>query len=93
MSQYGKLFETAIAAELRAEKARKSITEAEIAEKLGIHRVSVSRYMSGARSIPIATFGDLCRILNLDAFEIVNRAEISARKENAKRTDSNTSRL
>ncbi|MCI1914480.1 MAG: helix-turn-helix transcriptional regulator [Bifidobacteriaceae bacterium] len=81
MSQYGKQFEKALAAELRAEKARRNITEYDIAQQLGIHRVSVSRYFSGARSIPLATFADLCRTLDLDTLEIVSKAEVAAKKE------------
>lgn len=81
MSTYGKLFEEALAAELRAEKARLHITETEIGDLLGIHRVSVSRYLSGARSIPIGVLAELCRKLDLDAFEIINKAEIQAKRK------------
>jgi transcriptional regulator with XRE-family HTH domain len=80
MSTYGKYFADSVAAELRAEKARRNITEAQIAEKSGIHRVSVSRYLSGVRAIPMATLADLCRALGLDTFELVNKAEIAAKK-------------
>lgn len=80
MSSYGKYFEEAVAAELRSAKARRNITEAQIATELGIHRVSVSRYLSGVRSIPIATLAELCRALDLDAFELVNKAEIAAKR-------------
>ncbi|MCI1979268.1 MAG: helix-turn-helix transcriptional regulator [Bifidobacteriaceae bacterium] len=81
MSNYSELFEKAIAAEMRAQKARKNMTEAEIADRIGVHRVSISRYLSGARPLPLGIFADLCRVLGMDAFEVVNIAEIQAKKD------------
>ncbi|MCI1984917.1 MAG: helix-turn-helix transcriptional regulator [Bifidobacteriaceae bacterium] len=80
MVTYGVRFEEALSGELRAERARRNMTEAQIAQRLGIHRVSVSRYLSGVRHIPISVFAELCQILDVDTLEIVSRAEIAARK-------------
>lgn len=87
MSNYGEAFEGAIATEMRAQKARKNLTEASIADQLGIHRVSVSRYLSGVRPLPLGVFADLCRVLDLNTFEVVNIAEIAARKALKARDD------
>lgn len=80
MKLYGRYFEEAVATELRSARARKRLTEDDVAQKVGIHRVSVSRYLSGVRSIPIPVLAEICDAIGVDTFEIVNKAEIAARK-------------
>jgi len=80
MSEYGEHFATAVTAELRAQKARKKISETAIASDLGVHRVSISRYFTGSRTITMPVFADLCRVLDLDVLEVFTKAQITATK-------------
>lgn len=48
-----------------------NLTQAEIAEKVGIIQQSVAQYISGRAMPSIETFANLCVALNLDANEIL----------------------
>lgn len=65
MADYGQEFAKELAAELRAQKARRKVSDEQIAEAIGVHRVSVSRYLTGERPIPMVAFADLCRFLHV----------------------------
>ncbi|KAA8830117.1 helix-turn-helix domain-containing protein [Bifidobacterium tissieri] len=80
MDDYGERFAAAIAAELRAQKARRRIGDEDIADAVGVHRVSVSRYLSGARPIPMVTFAELCDYLGVSPVEVIDNAEKQARR-------------
>lgn len=84
-TRYGEFFASALAEELRAQKARKQVTDDEIAAATGIHRISVGRYLNGERAIPIMVFADICDFLQIPPAQIINAAEKQARdaiKEN-----------
>ncbi len=48
-----------------------NLTQAEIAEKVGIIQQSVAQYISGRAMPSIETFANLCVALDLDANEIL----------------------
>lgn len=75
MTTYGDKFNSAVAAELRAERARKGITLAKLVEGSGIAQSSVQRYLKGDRDIPIAALYDICNVLTVDPRVIFERAE------------------
>ena len=80
MSTYGERFAQAVAQQLRAEKNNQGLTEEELAKSLGIHRVSMSRYLSGVRAVPLAVFADACQVLHTDALEVIARAKATVQK-------------
>lgn len=74
MTEYGNQFAKAIAAELRAQKARTGKTNEELADAVGVSAVTVLRYLRGQRQIPIDVFGDLCKALDVSAADITATA-------------------
>lgn len=80
MSTYGERFAQAVAQQLQAEKNDQGLTEEELAKSLGIHRVSMSRYLSGVRAVPLAVFADACQVLHTDALEVIARAKATVQK-------------
>ncbi|MCW2286991.1 helix-turn-helix domain-containing protein [Leucobacter luti] len=77
MNDYGDLFAQAVAAELRAERARKGITLAQLVEESGIAQSSIQRYLKGTRDIPVSALIDICRVLTVSPRLIFERAENS----------------
>lgn len=75
MTEYADLFNAAVAAELRAERARKGITINALADNSGLAKSSVQRYLSGERDIPVPSLIDLCKVLSVDPRVIFERAE------------------
>lgn len=80
MAEYGERFTQALASELRAQKARRKVSDEQIGEAIGVHRVSVSRYLTGERPIPMVAFADLCDFLNISPSKIIDDAEQQARR-------------
>lgn len=78
MAQFGELFTRAVARQLRAAKKDRHLTEDDLAKALGIHRVSVSRYPSGTRAIPLSVLAELCRFMSIDLLELINKAQVEA---------------
>ncbi|WEV53079.1 helix-turn-helix transcriptional regulator [Bifidobacterium sp. ESL0704] len=79
MTDYGESFASALAAELRAQKARKKVSDDQISQAVGVHRVSVSRYLTGERPIPMVVFADMCRFLEVSPVKVIDNAEQQAR--------------
>ena len=74
MTEYGDLFNAAVAAELRAERARVGTSYDALVELSGIAKSSVQRYLSGKRDIPVPALLDLCRALGVSPRVIFDRA-------------------
>lgn len=68
-------FRTALAATLRAEKAAKSLTDAQLGEAVGIHANSIASYMNAKADVKMATFRALAAALGLTAGELMDRVE------------------
>lgn len=77
MTDYADLFNEAVAAELRAERARQGISFDDLVTRSGVSKSSVQRYLGGDRAIPIPSLVDLCRALNIDPRVVFERAEQS----------------
>lgn len=70
--------EQALAAEVRAQAARKGLSHKEIQASAGITDRSFRRYfVEASRSIPIATVVAVAEALGLTASELIRRAELS----------------
>lgn len=75
MNETGDIFVQAVAAELRAERARKGTTLAQLVEDSGIAQSSIQRYLKGTRDIPVSALVDICRVLDVSPRLIFERAE------------------
>ena len=62
----------------------KGMTITELAEKSGVHRVSIQRYIKGDREARLAELSRLADALGVDAGEMVDRAIERARLDAAR---------
>ena len=62
----------------------KGMTITELAEKSGVHRVSIQRYIKGDREARLAELSRLADALGVDAGEMVDRAIERARLDSAR---------
>ena len=75
MGDYGDAFGIAIAAELRAQRARKRITFDTLAARAGMAKSTALNYLNGKREIPVVAFVDLCEALEVDPRTIFTAAQ------------------
>lgn len=75
MGNYGEAFNTAVAAELRAERGRKQITIDSLTTATELSKSAVLNYLNGKRDIPTPAFVELCRALGVSPRLIFERAE------------------
>lgn len=62
----------------------KGMTITELAEKSGVHRVSIQRYIKGDREARLAELSRIADALGVDAGEMVDRAIERARLDSAR---------
>ncbi|WP_280225002.1 helix-turn-helix domain-containing protein [Nocardia farcinica] len=74
----------ALAAELRAAVARADLTQGEVAERTGLHRVTVNRLLSGQRGIDVDQLFAFAFGLDLDPGELVDAAKRKYLEERAR---------
>ena len=60
-------------ASLRAARLGRCLTQAEVAEALGLPQSTISKYESGERRLDVIEFIDLCAALGVDPRDIVGR--------------------
>lgn len=75
MNTYGIDIQSAIADMLRAERAIQGTTLDELAERAGMPKVTLQRYLRAQRDIPLKALADICRALDVPMGEIIQRAE------------------
>lgn len=75
----------AVAAELRAARARLGIEQKEIAKRAGMHAVEVSRFLNGTRRLSIDQLIDLATALEVEPGEILDAAQAQYLKKVARR--------
>lgn len=74
MSNYEGL-ETALAAQIRVELVEREMEQRELAAAVGIESATLSRYMTGKRSMPMPTFFAVAEALGLSPRVLMERAE------------------
>jgi len=74
-NSYGIDIQSAIADMLRAERAIQEMTLDELAEKAGMPKVTLQRYLKAQRDIPLKSLADICRALDVPMGEVIQRAE------------------
>ena len=81
MKEYGEKINQAVAAELRAQRARTRISFDALTEQVGLAKPTVLRYLNGQRSIPLPALAELCRALGLRMDEVFVLALKSAEQD------------
>lgn len=75
MGTYGDMYNAAVAAELRAERAKKRMTIDELVMATGFAKSTVINYLNAKRDIPLPALAELCAALSADPRAIFERAE------------------
>lgn len=75
MDNYAEHFANAVAAELRAQRARTGATYDDLVESTGLSKSSVFKYMNAKREIPMSSFLALCAALGASPQAIFTAAE------------------
>lgn len=75
METYGQDIQAAIADMLRAERAVQDITLDEMAERAGMPKITLHRYLKGQRDIPLKSLAQMCKALDVPIGVIIQRAE------------------
>lgn len=84
MESYGERLEAALATQIKVELVERGLDQKDLAEAAGMDRVSLSRYMTGKRSMPMPTFFKVAEALGLSPRVLMERAE--ARVQSADQT-------
>ena len=75
MGTFGDTFNSAVAAELRGERAKKQLTVDSLVASTGYAKTTVLNYLNGKRDIPLPALAELCRALSVDPRVIFEGAE------------------
>lgn len=75
MDNNAELYQGAIVAQLRAERAAAGLTIDDLTARTTLGRASVTRYLSGDRDIPMKALFELAHALGLTPGEFIRRAE------------------
>lgn len=75
MGNYGTDIQAAIAVQIKAEMAAKDWKQADLSKATGIVGSTLSRYLAGARDIPLSVFAEIAKALGLSVSEIAARAQ------------------
>ena len=81
MDGRSKRIDRALGAEIRAQRARRDWTRAELAERSGISESSIQRFESGQRAVTLANLVAIGEALRVDPRAMVESALREAGKE------------
>lgn len=80
MGEYAERFNAILAAELRAQRARKKMTYDELAAATGLSKVTVLRYLNEQREMGVQSFVELCIALGADPDNLFRIAQEQAQQ-------------
>lgn len=75
MTTYGENLEAALAVQIKVELVERSMDQKALAAAIGIESATLSRYMTGKRSMPLPTFFAVADALGLSPRVLMERAE------------------
>lgn len=82
MTDYGTQLEAALATEIKIELVARDWTQETLAKAVGIERATLTRYMTGKRSMPMPTYFAIAEAFGISPRALMERAE--ARIQSAK---------
>lgn len=74
MEYTGEEFGHALAAQLRAERAASGMTQDELAQRVGVSKMTIRRYLTGERPVVIPHFVELAAAFGLTPDELIRRS-------------------
>jgi len=80
MSEYEEAMVAAVSAVIKMEMVGHGLRQQDVAEAVGIHRETLSRYLGGKKEMPVGTFFQVAQVLGVSPAEIMERAEERARR-------------
>lgn len=80
MSDYEEAMVAAVSAVIKMEMVGQGLRQQDVAERVGIHRETLSRYLGGKKEMPVGTLFQIAEALGLSAPEIMTRAETRIQK-------------
>lgn len=69
-----------LGAEIRAERARKQMTQVELGQAAGLHHITILRLENGKRSLSAVQFIKISNALGVQASDLLDRAMKEARR-------------
>ena len=75
MTSYGTRLEAALATQIRIELAEREMEQRDLAAAVGIESATLSRYMTGKRSMPMPTYFKVAEVLGISPKTLMERAE------------------
>lgn len=67
--------EVALSKQIRVELTEREWSQDLLAEKVGITKATLSRYLKGHRSMPLPTLYEVAKVFNMSLREIMEKAE------------------
>jgi len=67
--------EASLATQIKVELVERGMDQKTLAERVGIHPVTLTKYMKGQRSIPMPIFFAVAEALGVSPRELMERAE------------------
>jgi len=67
-------YEAALAQQIKVELAERGMDQKDLAEAIGIHKVTMSQYMTGKLSMKMPTFYKVSEALGLTPAELMTRS-------------------
>jgi transcriptional regulator with XRE-family HTH domain len=72
---YGERLEAALALQIKIELTARDMDQKDLAEKAGMERVTLNRYLKGHRSMPMPIFFKIAEALEVTPQVLMQRAE------------------
>lgn len=81
MTTYGERLEAALVTQIKVELVERNMDQKDLADKVGINAVTMSKYMTNKRSIPMPTFFKVAEALAVSPMALMQRAEARVQPE------------
>jgi transcriptional regulator with XRE-family HTH domain len=75
MTTYGAQLEAALSKQIKIELVERGMDQKDLADAVGVHRVTMSHYMKGNRNVPMPVFFKMAEALGLSPLVLMQRAE------------------
>ena len=80
MSDYEDEMIAAVSTVIKMEMVGLGLRQQDVAERVGIHRETLSRYLGGKKEMPVGIFFQIAEVLGVKAADIMARAESRIQK-------------